>query len=290
MHDRFTDRARKALQMANQEAQRFNHEYVGTEHILLGLVKEGSGIAANVLKCLGADAKNVRQQVEKLIKCGPDMINMGKLPQTPGATKVIAHAVEVARKTGHNCVGTEHVLLGLVTDTTGVAWQVLQTLGITAEAVTREVFNLLGYGPPETAKDTPPAAVGMRTRAGTIRIRDKLVSFLYELMRDHLPPGVVENVVQNALKDVPTTYCNGWLAQYAEDIAKRICEPASAQKDAVPPGYRQMSPGELIAPNDMYWAKANGTNSCNAIWLVAREAIGKSVLPGHEDFLRKREL
>ena len=89
MFERFTDRARKVMALANQEAQRFNHEYIGTEHILLGLVKEGSGVGANVLKNLDVDLRKVRLEVEKLVKSGPDMVTMGKLPQTPRAKKGI---------------------------------------------------------------------------------------------------------------------------------------------------------------------------------------------------------
>ncbi len=83
MYERFTDRARKVMQLANQEAQRFNHEYIGTEHILLGLVKEGSGVAANVLKNLDVDLRKIRMEVEKIVQAGPDMVTMGKLPHTP---------------------------------------------------------------------------------------------------------------------------------------------------------------------------------------------------------------
>src|SRR2546428_81072 len=108
MFERFTDRARKVMALANQEAQRFNHEYIGTEHILLGLVKEGSGVGANVLKNLDVDLRKVRLEVEKLVKAGPDMVTMGKLPQTPRAKKVIEYAIEEARNLNHNYVGTAH--------------------------------------------------------------------------------------------------------------------------------------------------------------------------------------
>ena len=83
MFERFTDRARKVMHLANQEAQRFNHEYVGTEHMLLGLIKEGSGVAANVLKNLEVDLRKIRNEVEKIVQAGPEMVTMGKLPQTP---------------------------------------------------------------------------------------------------------------------------------------------------------------------------------------------------------------
>ncbi len=146
MFERFTDRARKVMALANQEAQRFNHEYIGTEHILLGLVKEGSGVGANVLKNLGADLHKVRMEVEKLVKSGPDMVQMGKLPQTPRTKKVIEYAIEEARALNHNYVGTEHLLLGLLREQDGVAATVLMNLGLKLEEVREEVLNLLGAG------------------------------------------------------------------------------------------------------------------------------------------------
>jgi ATP-dependent Clp protease ATP-binding subunit ClpC len=146
MFERFTDRARKVMALANQEAQRFNHEYIGTEHILLGLVKEGSGVGANVLKNLDVDLRKVRMEVEKLVKSGPDMVTMGKLPQTPRAKKVIEYAIEEARNLNHNYVGTEHLLLGLLREHDGVAAQVLMNLNLKLEEVREEVLNLLGAG------------------------------------------------------------------------------------------------------------------------------------------------
>jgi len=145
MYERFTDRARKVMQLANQEAQRFNHEYIGTEHILLGLVKEGSGVAANVLKNLDIDLRKIRLEVEKIVQAGPDMVTMGKLPQTPRAKKVIEYSIEEARNLNHNYVGTEHLLLGLLREQEGVAAQVLMNLGLKLEDVREEVLNLLGH-------------------------------------------------------------------------------------------------------------------------------------------------
>ncbi|MDR3110650.1 MAG: ATP-dependent Clp protease ATP-binding subunit [Planctomycetaceae bacterium] len=153
-YERFTDRARKVMQLANQEAQRFNHEYVGTEHILLGLVKEGSGVAANVLKNLDIDLRKIRLEVEKLVRSGPDLVTMGRLPQTPRAKKVIEYSVEEARLLNHNYVGTEHILLGLLREHDGVAAQVLMNLDLKLEDVRLEVLNLLGHG---TENDDPDA-------------------------------------------------------------------------------------------------------------------------------------
>ncbi len=158
MFERFTDRARKVMALANQEAQRFNHEFIGTEHILLGLVKEGSGVGATVLKNLDVDIKKLRLEIEKVVKSGPDIVTMGKLPQTPKAKKVIEYAIEEARALNHNYVGTEHILLGLLRETEGIAAQVLMNLGLKLEDVRQEVLNLLGAG----VDEGPAAAFGMK--------------------------------------------------------------------------------------------------------------------------------
>jgi len=139
------------MALANQEAQRFNHEYIGTEHILLGLVKEGSGVGATVLKNLDVDIKKLRLAVEKRVKSGPDMVTMGKLPQTPRAKKVIEYAIEEARALNHNYVGTEHILLGLLRETEGIAAQVLMDMDMKLEDVRQEVLNLLGASIDEEA-------------------------------------------------------------------------------------------------------------------------------------------
>src|SRR5678815_2490452 len=114
MFERFTDRARKVMALANQEAQRFNHEYIGTEHILLGIVKEGTGVGANVLKNLDLDLRKVRLEIEKRLQPAESAPGVGRAPQTPRAKKVIEHAIEEARGLGHTYVGTEHLLLGLI--------------------------------------------------------------------------------------------------------------------------------------------------------------------------------
>ncbi|MFQ5590759.1 MAG: ATP-dependent Clp protease ATP-binding subunit [Phycisphaerae bacterium] len=151
------------MALANQEAQRFNHEYIGTEHILLGLVKEGSGVGANVLKNLDVDLRKVRLEVEKLVKSGPETVAMGKLPQTPRAKKVIEYAIEEARNLNHNYVGTEHLLLGLLREQDGVAAQVLMNLNLKLEDVREEVLNLLGAS--EEAEDVG-AQIGAEQKKG----------------------------------------------------------------------------------------------------------------------------
>ncbi len=145
----FTDGARKVMQLANQEAQRFNHEYLGTEHMLLGLVKDGldkkgrSGVAVTILKNLGVDLKKTRRAVEAIVQSGPDMVTMGKLPHTPKALAALEYAIDEARSLDHKYVSTEHLLLGLLRVEDGVACKVLLTLGATVEGVREEVMNLL---------------------------------------------------------------------------------------------------------------------------------------------------
>jgi ATP-dependent Clp protease ATP-binding subunit ClpC len=131
--------------LANQEAMRFNHESIGTEHILLGLIKEGSGVAANVLRNLGVDLKRIRMEIEKLVPSGHEMVAVGRLPFTPRAKKVIELAFEEARALGHNYVGTEHLLLGLLRESEGVAARVLVEQGLKLEEVREEVLRLLGH-------------------------------------------------------------------------------------------------------------------------------------------------
>lgn len=141
MFDRFTDRARKAMSFAHQEAERFNHNYIGTEHILLGLVKEGSGVAANVLENLDIDLEKVRLEVEKLVKPAPDFVTMEQFPVTPRAKKVLEFAIDEAQALDHNHVGTEHLLLGLLREQQGLAAQVLMNLGLKLEDIRNEVIK-----------------------------------------------------------------------------------------------------------------------------------------------------
>jgi len=153
MFDRFTDRAKKVMNLARQEAQRFNHEYLGTEHVLLGLVQEGSGVAANVLKNMGIDLSKIRTEVEKIVKTGPSMVTMGQLPFTPRAKKVLELAMEEASNLGHNYIGTEHLLLGLIKENEGIAAQVLMNLNVKLEDVREEVLEFLGADTTEDEDD-----------------------------------------------------------------------------------------------------------------------------------------
>jgi ATP-dependent Clp protease ATP-binding subunit ClpC len=202
MFDRFTDRARKVMGLARQEAQRFNHDYIGTEHILLGLVQEGSGVAASVLKNLDIDLKKIRQEVEKLVSHGTTMVTMGQLPFTPRAKKVLELSLEEASNLGHNYIGTEHLLLGLIREQEGIAAQVLQNIKVRLEDVREEVLELLGAEVTQgEEEETEPVQQGAAGKSKTPAL-DAFGRDLTELAREgKLDPvigrvGEIERVMQ----------------------------------------------------------------------------------------------
>ncbi|GBL30241.1 ATP-dependent Clp protease ATP-binding subunit ClpC1 [Opitutia bacterium] len=182
-NNNFTPRARKVVELARAEARRFHHNYVGTEHILLGLIKLGEGVAVNVLGRMGLDLKNVRAAVEKSVGPGPEEAKQpDTIPLTPRVQKVMAHAVTEARSLGHAYVGTEHILLGLLKEGEGVAARVLLSLNVDLERCRKEILADIdpsaaaaeGEGkpvrtpPPPTSRPTSrrlPASPGRRAVA-----------------------------------------------------------------------------------------------------------------------------
>ncbi|MCG2725457.1 MAG: ATP-dependent Clp protease ATP-binding subunit [Elusimicrobia bacterium] len=143
MGTRFTERAQRVILIAQEEAKRLNHDYVGTEHILLGLVALGEGVSAQVLANLNVDIRKVRSEIEKIVGTGDNMMLLGEIPFTPRAKKVLEYAVEEAQHMGHTYIGTEHILMGLIREEEGVAARVLDNLGLKLETVREEVMNLL---------------------------------------------------------------------------------------------------------------------------------------------------
>ena len=202
MFDKFTDRARKVMALARKEAQRFNHDFIGTEHILLGLIQEGSGVAANVLKNLGVEISKIRSEIEKNVQSGPSMVTMGQLPFTPRAKKVLELSMEEANELGHNYIGTEHLLLGLIRENDGVAAQVLLDLNLKLEDVRFEVLELLGAdSEAESSIPQSSSAEGKKGRSKTPAL-DAFGRDLTELARDDkLDPVIgrhdeIERVIQ----------------------------------------------------------------------------------------------
>ena len=154
MFERFTDRARRVVVLAQEEARMLHHDYIGTEHILLGLIGEGEGVAAKALESLGISLEAVRQQVGGITGQGQQAPS-GHIPFTPRATKVLELSLREALQLGHNYIGTEHILLGLIREGEGVAAQVLVQLGADPDRVRQQVIQLLQGSP-----GREPAAAG----------------------------------------------------------------------------------------------------------------------------------
>lgn len=161
MYDRFTDHARRVMQLANRAAQDLNHQYIGTEHILLGLIDQGESLALEVLKKLSIDLRRLRSEVERVAQAGAYSIGKAKLPQVPRAKKLIEYSMEEARELQHDYVGTEHLLLGLLREQEGVAAQVLMNEGLTSEVVREEIKRFLGSNVP--ANLTPTRSIALRS-------------------------------------------------------------------------------------------------------------------------------
>src|SRR5213593_4792090 len=154
----FTDRVRRVLQLAREEAARLYHEYVGTEHILLGLIREGEGVGAAVLINLNVDLEEISQRIEEMVKQGKAAASAGPdLPYTSRAKKVLEFAMSEARELNDTYVGTEHLLLGVLREEKGIGAQVLREAGVTVEAARSEVLRVLGTQRSEASSATPPA-------------------------------------------------------------------------------------------------------------------------------------
>lgn len=167
MFERFTDRARRVVVLAQEEARNLNHNYIGTEHILLGLIHEGEGVAAQALEAMGISLESVREQVEEIIGQGTEAPS-GHIPFTPRAKKVLEYSLREALQLGHNYIGTEHILLGLIREGDGVAAQVLTNLGADLPSVCQQVIQLLnGYqgGTPAAENVQEPAAAAVAASA-----------------------------------------------------------------------------------------------------------------------------
>src|SRR5256886_1257771 len=182
MFERFTDRARRVVVLAQEEARMLNHNYIGTEHILLGLIHEGEGVAAKALESLGISLEGVRQQVEEIIGQG-EQATSGHIPFTPRAKKVLELSLREALQLGHNYIGTEHILLGLIREGEGVAAQVLVKLGADLNRVRQQVIQLLsGY----QGKEPAAAGTGAQGEAApsTSLVLDQFGRNLTQLARE----------------------------------------------------------------------------------------------------------
>ncbi len=196
LFDKYTDRAKRVLMLAQEEARRFNHNYIGTEHLLLGLVREGEGIAAKVLYDMGVDLTKVRSAVEFIIGRG-ERVNVGDISLTPRAKKVIELAAEEARRLGHNYIGTEHLLLGLVREGEGIAAGVLESLGVSLEKVRQKVIQSVSQQPSRPIQESS----GRQSSSRTPLIDQMGIDLTAAARADKLDPVIgrqqeIERVVQ----------------------------------------------------------------------------------------------
>jgi ATP-dependent Clp protease ATP-binding subunit ClpA len=240
--DRFNDRAKRVLALAQDEAIRFNHNYIGTEHLLLGLVREGEGVAARALDALGVELSKVRSSVEFIIGRGDSTTSPSEITLSPRTKKIIELAIDEARKLGHSHVGTEHLLLGVVREGEGVAGRVLESLGVNLEKVRHQVIATLGQSPggATTAYSPPP-----RTHSATAldRLDDAAKRALALAMNeavglghtwlgtDHLLLGLISvngTVAQRALIELGVT-----LDKAREHVAKAERPGAEWQTPAI---------------------------------------------------------
>ncbi|MGF1578424.1 MAG: Clp protease N-terminal domain-containing protein [Gemmataceae bacterium] len=165
MFKRFTPRARRAAELAQEEAQQWNHQYLGTEHLFIGLLREGNGVAANILRNLDVDLNAALTEIEQLVQPGPDLISKGR-PFTPPAKRVLEFAFEEANNLGHRYLGTEHLLLGLIREQQGIAAEVLTSRGLLLEDLREEIMNLEAGGTGPLPPETPISRCWWRVSSG----------------------------------------------------------------------------------------------------------------------------
>lgn len=204
MYERYSDRVRKVMSLADQEAKRCNQERVAPEHILVGLVKEGTGVGANVLKNLDIDLRRVRSALEGKISIGPDMVSMGKLSLTPFAQQIMKLAVATAERLQHNWIGTEHILIALATEPQGIVAEVFRDLGVTKEKAEKEVLALLS-GDSDSVSMAGGAANSSKTPPGPEKVQPP-ETFYYQ------------RFVEQALKGM-TTPGDQWCTRAAQAYA-----------------------------------------------------------------------
>jgi ATP-dependent Clp protease ATP-binding subunit ClpA len=213
---RFNDQARNVMQRAKDEAIGFNHEYIGTEHVLLGIVNEESSVAADILQNLGVSPGKVGREVETIVQPGPETVMLVRLPQTPRTKKAIEFAVEEARRTGHDLVGSEHILLGLLQESEGVAAQVLLNLGVSLRHVRQEVLRLLGHAADASQLDTAIQVPTAKLRPLPDVVRSTLAAF--DQLFQHLQQVKQEALRSNDLEEA------GYVSDLQDRLEKmRVC-------------------------------------------------------------------
>ncbi len=270
--ERFTDKARKVFQLANQEAQDLNHEFMGCEHILLGLIKEGSGVAAAALKSFDVDLHTIRGEILKYVKKGPDMVTMGKLPQTPGVRKVIEYAIEEAINFNRNYVGTEHVLLGLLREGGSGACKVLESLGVNVAKVRGEIPILLAV----SVKDSDVKEAKEYISIGFALLEDiERIHKQWEVVNDNPPKIVGFTCVPEGYmvkKNVYQISLDGNTVTYSGEIERIVESSKELTADNSPPS-------DLFSLNHYNEGRGHEKNRC--LFLI-RKKIEDCKLHGQE--------
>jgi ATP-dependent Clp protease ATP-binding subunit ClpC len=241
--DRFNDRAKRVLALAQDEAIRFNHNYIGVEHLLLGLIREGEGVAAQVLNSLGVDLSTARKSVETIIGRGDTTAPPSSIVLSPRTKKVFELAIDEARKLGHGYVGTEHLLLGIVREGGSIAAAILQSLGVPLEKAREQVSAILGQNPHVGAAPSPhdSGAMGHQTPpsdgldGGARRARRRAYweagrANAEEVMPHHLLLALVSD------QEVSNRRVLGDAGVDVADLVARIDAAAPARPGARPPG------------------------------------------------------
>lgn len=230
MFDRFTDRARKVMGLSRQAAQSWSHDYIGTEHVLLGLLKEASGVASLALKNLGVDSEKIETELKKHISVGVLSVTKGQLPFTPRCKKALEFALEEASTLGHTYIGTEHLLLGMIREGAGSALMALTACGVNAETVRKEVLSVLGSNTTD-ADGKEKIAVTQVIHAVHVvsnwseASRAKEARDALEFVAS-LPPDGTK--CDHAMRHQPTeTVCSGWYSDvmHAIELARAALKP-----------------------------------------------------------------
>src|SRR5260221_575939 len=219
MFERFTERARQVVVLAQDEARTLKHNYIGTEHILLGLLREEEGLAARVLDSLDITVEEVRAQVARIVGLGDDMLTSGQIPFTPRAKKVLELALREALSLGHNYIGTEHILLGLVRENEGVAARILLDFDADPEKIRNEIIRMLSGPGRRTPRDRPAPHQSSNKPYLLILCCPSCGSSVVETMGTREPPDAVHAEGEGDL-ECPTCSTQ-WTGEWSVRMTKR---------------------------------------------------------------------
>ena len=272
MFERFTDRARRVVVLAQEEARMLNHNYIGTEHILLGLVREGEGVAAEALESLGISLDAVRQQVEEIIGQGQEAPS-GHIPFTPRAKKVLELSLRESLQLGHNYIGTEHILLGLIREGDGVAAQVLVRLGADLNRVRQQVIQLIHSRPPREGAPGPE----VQARLDVVEVR---LAALERRVGTGPDTSDLDEQIAQVRREKESAVDAKDYAQAAalRDREKELLASKATRRSSGPPGTRRCR----FWPSDASSSptRSSGSAPCSASTASTRRTSQPDLKPG----------